>query len=327
MLGWFGRKPKIPDATMKLHSPPLGEDGGPAWTTEIENATQRFGSEFLVPVLYEVAPDQCLGAFVAKATLRTELRTYQGRATLIEQNDGDFRATILVTAPSAPDERGHPYDACNLTCNESISKDVLEDTCEIIRQVCEETHLNVLTREGRAPSVDYSEWHVDGNTLIRTYKFANVPSPEMSTSLRIECRLSKSPSGFIATEITFCLQPYLYLMRNRRPFEDHFVPAPFSVALWAAGGAGTEESPVMEGGSFNVSGYSIEDEPETAFLVFGRQDDVMLWVRAIASGREMTFNLSGEAEGAKLRLRLPNDLDFYFLYAKLRDKVALGGPT
>jgi len=338
MLGWFGRKPKIPDGMIRLHSPPFGEDGVPAWTTEIENATQRLGSEFLTPVLYEVAPGQCVGAFVAKAVLQTPLRTYEGRATLIERKNGEFRTTILITAPSAPDEQpgGRPWDAYSFTDFGSIAKDTLQDIREIIRQLCEETHFNLLmTRiDGEAPvaarplPVDYSEWHVERTTLSRTYNFSNVPSPGMSTSLRIECHLSKFLSGFICTEFIFCLRPYLYLMPSQQPFEDHYVPAPFSVTLWVAGGAGTEASPVMEGGQFKgLSGFSVEDEPETAFLVMGRQDYVMLCVRAIASGREMTFTLSDEAEGAKLRLRLPNDLDFYFLYAKLRDKVALGGPT
>jgi hypothetical protein len=310
----------------------------PAWTTEIENATQRFGSEFLIPVLYEVAPGQCPRALVAKAVLQTPLRTYEGRATLIERKNGEFRTTILITAPSAPDEQpgGRPWDAYNFTDFGSIAKDTLQDIREIIRQLCEEAHLNLLmTRiDSEAPvaerplPVDCGEWHVERNTLIRTYKFSNLPSPEMTTSLRIECRLSKSPSGFIGTEFTFCLQPYLYLMPNQRPFENHFVTAPFSLTMWATGGAGTEASPLVEGGQFEVRGYSVEDEPETAFLYFGGpRENVMLCLRAIASGREMTFTLSDQAEGAKLRLRLPNDRDFYFLYAKLRDKVALSEPT
>src|SRR5262249_51554474 len=37
-------KPKIPDGMITLRSPPIGEDGRPAWTAEIESATQRFGT-------------------------------------------------------------------------------------------------------------------------------------------------------------------------------------------------------------------------------------------------------------------------------------------
>jgi hypothetical protein len=106
--------------------------------------------------------------------------------------------------------------------------------------------------------VSVSKWRVEPNKLsevqksgeaaiIRTYKFSNLPSSEMTTFLRIQCGISKAPSGTVGTELNFYLQPYHYLMPDQRPFPDHFVPAPFSVALMADGGAGTEASPLFEG--------------------------------------------------------------------------------
>lgn len=88
----------------------------------------------------------------------------------------------------------------------------------------------------------------------------------MTSFLRIKCFISKDPSGTVGTSVSFYLRPYHYLLPDQRPFPDHFVPAPFSVALWAAGGAGTEASPVFEGGFFEVDGIEEGLEPETARL-------------------------------------------------------------
>jgi hypothetical protein len=140
--------PKIPEGMIKLHSPPIGEDGAPAWTDEIESATERFGREFLVPVVYEVAPGQCLGVIVARAVYQTPVRVYEGRATLIKTKDDEFRAIIVVTAPSVPDEQagGNPWDAYETKYSELISNDLVGDTVQIIHLVCEESHSKELQR-------------------------------------------------------------------------------------------------------------------------------------------------------------------------------------
>jgi hypothetical protein len=50
-----------------------------------------------------------------------------------------------------------------------------------------------------------------GKTLIRTYEFSGLPSPETTTSLRIECSVEKAPNGSIYTGVRFQLRPHLYL--------------------------------------------------------------------------------------------------------------------
>jgi hypothetical protein len=91
------------------------------------------------------------------------------------------------------------------------------------------------------------------------------------------------------TSFDFYLRPYLYLLPNRVPFEDHFTTAPFLVGLFAPG-AGTDESPLRQGGLFQVLGCSIEDGPDTALLRMEREQEVALWLRAISTGSELTFS-------------------------------------
>jgi hypothetical protein len=86
-------------------------------------------------VMYEFAPGQCLGAYVAKAACETPVRTYVGRAALIQREDDAFQATIAVTAPSASCEQAG--DAYNFTYSElTITKDLLNDMGDVIRAVC-----------------------------------------------------------------------------------------------------------------------------------------------------------------------------------------------
>jgi hypothetical protein len=102
-------------------------------------------------------------------------------------------------------------------------------------------------------SVKFTEWQRRGDTLVRSYEFSGMPSPEKTAYLRIECYVTRYLNGNLGTYLRFLLRPYLYLMPNRQPFEDHLTTAPFVVCLFAAGsGAGTEADPLLRGG--NVQG-------------------------------------------------------------------------
>ena len=119
------------------------------------------------------------------------------------------------------------------------------------------------------------KWHLEGSTLIRFYEFSGSPTLNTTTSLKIVCAAYRAPAGYIVTSFDFYLRPYLYLLPDRVPFEDHFTTAPFLVGLFAPG-AGTDESPLRQGGSFEVLGCSIEDDPDTALLRMGRPGEVAL---------------------------------------------------
>jgi hypothetical protein len=153
-------------------------------------------------------------------------------------------------------------------------------------------------------------WTVREDLLVREYEFWNLPPPATQTYLRIECFLSRYDNGYIATNLRFCLRPYLYLMPDRSPLADHIVDAPFSVSLFASGsGEGTEVSPIFRGGIFDVAAY--EDEPETAFLFTDIETSVALWINALSAGVELTFAIVDRETGnIKLRLCLPNDQKF-----------------
>ena len=176
MLGWFGRKLKIPDGMIELHSPPFDEDGAPCWTAEIENATRRFDSEFLVPVVYETTPGQCLGMLVAQAVYQNPVRTYEGRATLIQRKNDEFRTTIVVTAPSAPDEQvgDYPWDAYNSKYNGSIPKDKIKDIIQVIGQLCEQAHADELRkRQAKDPATVIA---AVSESIQRSIELLNAPT-------------------------------------------------------------------------------------------------------------------------------------------------------
>ena len=159
-------------------------------------------------------------------------------------------------------------------------------------------------------------WRAHGSKLIRTFEFSGLPPPETTTALRIECVLSKYASGFVDTHLRFFLRPYLYLLPSPQPFEDHLVEPPFSVGLVADGSSGEM---LVDGGVVRVSACSIEDEPDTAMLDVASTEDVALCVRAISSGKELTFTILGQPEASvRLRLRLHNDREFQQFYDGLR---------
>jgi hypothetical protein len=184
--------------------------------------------------------------------------------------------------------------------------------------------------DATTPSVDVSKWQfrAEENKIIRVYNFSGLPPPETNVSFRIECSVSRYLSGSLDTILHFYLRPYRYLRLGQLRPDEGLVKAPFSLWLVAAGsGAGTEASPLVQGGMFEVqwcSSWSTEEnpdeeDPDEVLLNVTRREDVMLCVRTISLGKELTFTLWDQT--GKFQLRLPNDQEFQKLYNKLRSAV------
>jgi hypothetical protein len=136
------QKSKLPNGMIKLKALPIGEDGAAIWTDEIQSATQAHGPEFLAAFMFETSPGMCIGGFVAKAILKTPVRTYEARATLIERKNDEFRTTVVVTAPGVSQEQAgdYPWLPYRFQYNTSIPKECVRDFVNTIRQACEKSH-------------------------------------------------------------------------------------------------------------------------------------------------------------------------------------------
>jgi hypothetical protein len=104
-----------------------------------------------------------------------------------------------------------------------------------------------------------SEWQLSEGKLVRTYRFHGVTPPETHTSLRIEFWASRSPSGNVHIGLSFYLRPYLYLLPDRAPFPDNYVMPAFRLGFFGGTGAGTEASPSLLGGIFEMSFFPADD--------------------------------------------------------------------
>jgi hypothetical protein len=174
------------------------------------------------------------------------------------------------------------------------------------------------------PSTETGKWRVQGSKLVCDYELSGLPPPQTTTSLKIECTVSRWDNGTLATYLTFYLTPYLYLIPDAEPFEPHLVKAPFALGLVADGsGLGTEASPLVQGGMFEVNASANEDVPDTAILGIISSRDTALVTRTLALGKDLTMTLIDyETEPpVKLRLRLKGDPNFAQLYEKLRRTV------
>jgi hypothetical protein len=175
-----------------------------------------------------------------------------------------------------------------------------------------------------------SEWQLSEGKLIRNYTFYGVTPPEPSTSLKIEFYISKAPSGYIHTRLSFYLRPYLYLLPDRGPFPDNYVIPQFRLGFFGGTGAGTKASPALLAGIFELSFFPADECPpgsgdDMAALEMNRTKDVVACVAVLSSGKPITFTII-EAEGGmsiKLRLQLPNDQErrFQQLYGNLQNAV------
>lgn len=174
------------------------------------------------------------------------------------------------------------------------------------------------------PSVQNGKWRFEGSSLVCNHELSGLPPPQTTTSLRIECAVSRWDNGVLATYLNFYLTPYLYLIPDEEPFEAHLVKAPFALGLVADGsGKGTEASPLVQGGMFEVNASANEDIPDTAILGIISSRDTMLAVRTLALGKDLTFTLIDydTEPPIRLRLRLPGDRNFASLYDRLQRSV------
>ncbi len=86
------------------------------------------------------------------------------------------------------------------------------------------------------------------------------------------------------TTVDFTLSPYLRFMTSGKPLdpEEGVVDPPFSIGLVADGsGAGTQESPLLQGGVFGVSACAGEAE-NSVFLRVNSGHDSMRCVSAMS---------------------------------------------
>jgi hypothetical protein len=171
-------------------------------------------------------------------------------------------------------------------------------------------------------SVQVSDWRLENKMLVRTYEFSGLPPPEVKTTLEIEFYVSKAPSGYVHTRLSFNLRPYLYLVPDRSPFPDHFIDPPFSLGFFGGSGAGTEESPALLGMVFSqaLTAFAPEGE-DMAVLELDQPKTVNMCIKIISSGANITFFMISKNKETlvQLRLELPNDqkLRFTSLYQDL----------
>jgi hypothetical protein len=167
--------------------------------------------------------------------------------------------------------------------------------------------------------VEGIRWKIEKNTLTRFYKFSGLPPPETTASLKITFYVGKYETGLVYAILTFYLRPYRNVLPEGVPYE--LVKAPFTVSLFAAGsGAGTEKSPLMRGGIFDVQMCATE-EPDTVLLRTEDEASIDQFVTAICSGEDLTFTIMGKSI-PKFQLTLPNDFEFTRLYSELRRSLA-----
>jgi hypothetical protein len=195
------------------------------------------------------------------------------------------------------------------------------------RTVVQETEVRARGNEqnqGEPSEQGGGKWRFEGDQLVRNYELSGLPQPQRTTSLRIECAVSRWDNGVLATFLHFYLTPYLYMIPDGQPFEAHLVKAPFTLGLEADGsGKGTEASPLVQGGMFEVNASANEDIPDTAILGIISSRDTALATRTLALGKDLTLTLIDyETEHpVKLRLRLKGDPNFAQLYERLRRTV------
>jgi hypothetical protein len=167
--------------------------------------------------------------------------------------------------------------------------------------------------------------------LTRTYQFTEPRAPAAVSTLEISCYVSIEWSdGSIYAFVDLSLRPHVYLGLGQLPVpEEGMITAPFFVWL-VTEGEGTEESPLMQGGGCKVSWYSSGDEhpddPELAEMrVIGPKGCEIPLLRALGSGKEMTFTIMGDtAPKRKLQLRLPNDGQFGRAYDDICNRLRRG---
>jgi hypothetical protein len=113
-------------------------------------------------------------------------------------------------------------------------------------------------------------------------------------------------------------------MPDGQALPDHFVTPPFRMTLFSdVPGAGTEESPVAQGGWFELSAFSSGSENEIVEFCVQRKYE-MAGLKLLSSGNGLTLTLLGDTEPhAQLRLKLPKHpgRQFHELYRTLDSRA------
>jgi hypothetical protein len=167
-------------------------------------------------------------------------------------------------------------------------------------------------------------YHEKSFKLTRIYEFADPRATTTICTLQIACAgISVSLAGHVHAYVDFNLRPHRYLgLGELPPQDDGMITAPFSVSLIAEG-AGTEDSPLLQGGVWcKVFWSSDDDEPELLPLRVRSIEDEVQCLKAMQVGKDMTFTILAETEPyQKLQLRLPNDGEFRRLYGDICNRL------
>jgi hypothetical protein len=175
------------------------------------------------------------------------------------------------------------------------------------------------------PPVQNGKWRLERGGLVCNHELPDLLRSQGAADLRIECAVSRWDNGVVAIYLSFHLTPYLDLLPDQEPFEPHLVKAPFVLGLVADGsGLGTEASPLLQGGMFEINASANEDKPNTAVFSIISTKDTMLAARTVALGSDLTFTLVEHdiiPASVRLHLRLPGDRGFASLYQRLQKSV------
>jgi hypothetical protein len=310
MFHWFEQsKPKVPEWMIQLTNMPVDVEGIPAWNAEIETATQRFGTEFVAPFMFEISPGTCLGGYAAKATLKTPVRTYEARATLIQRKNNDFRTNVLITAPGVPPTQigDTPWNPYSRSYNTSLPKNDLPDLVNTIRQLCDQSHAEELhdrqttsvarSSENRQQEygrikVNISPWTVirgthnklTYNELNRVYDFDNLAGPGSTTKIELRCRLDvnaveQGPKSLFKFSRPTKVTPFVYLV-----IQPHLIEPTEHVMVFFA--------PTGEIKNYELLGAKLEKAPDgnVCFLVFDISDGEQL-LSVLMRGRQITLRI------------------------------------
>jgi hypothetical protein len=148
------------------------------------------------------------------------------------------------------------------------------------------------------PSAENGKWRSQDSKLVCNYELSGLPPPQTTTSLKMECSVTRYLNGTLDTYLRFYLTD--------------------------GSGLGTEASPSVQGGMFEVNASANEDVPDTAILGIISSRDTMLAVRTLAIGKDLTLTLIDHETvplSNPLRLRLNGDPNFAQLYERLQRTV------
>jgi hypothetical protein len=139
VFGYFRRKKEEGLGLVRLRAFPIGEDGEPTWTAEIEEISSDWGSHFRRPFVFQTNGPDHIGGFIARTEYPTDIRTYTARATLVAKNSGLYRTKIFVTAPHRGQLNEYLYEFCL-----DLQREHIVDIANVLLQRCRLSHTESL---------------------------------------------------------------------------------------------------------------------------------------------------------------------------------------